>query len=233
MSGRTLPVTAFLALLLASPRIAAAQEEVTAAQEEIELDFLNGVYTDLDRDIQPVERGAMTLYISSPKHRLAVHRNLLRLSANGDGTLDATVEVEFEGEGHLVVEIETGRLRRKIEDDVTAPRQTVSVSGKARLERVDGGYLMTVADGPPSVDIVIRSDLAGSLVALCRTFARLPLIPVNCDGIETALSVVTAPLPKPGEQFLVPAENLTEDERAYFDRFVPTPKADPTGALDA
>lgn len=212
MSGKTPALIALLALLLASPWIA-------SAQEGIEIDFLNGVYTDLGRDIQPVERGAMTLYITSPEHRLAVHRNYLRLSANGDGTVDATVEVEFEGEGHLVVEIETGRIRNDFEDDVAAPRQTVSVTGKARLERIDEGYLMTVVDGPKSVDLAIQSALASRLVALCQTLDKIPFIPVHCVGIESALSVVTAPLPKPGEQFVVPGENLTEDERAYFDRF--------------
>ena len=213
MLGKALPLTVLLALVL-SPRTA-------AGEDGIEIDFLNGVYTDLGRDIQPVERGAMTLYITSPEHRLTVHGNRLLLSANDDGTVGATVEVEFEGEGHLVVEVRTGGVGNEFEDNVAAPRQTVSVSGTARLERTGEGYLMTVVDGQESVELEIRSDLATRLVLLCRTFERLPLIRVNCAGIENALAVVTVPLPEPGEQFLVPAEKLTEDERAYFDSFVP------------
>ena len=69
---------------------------------------------------------------------------------------------------------------------------------------------MTVEEAQPTVDLVIQSDMAGRLVALCRVFERLPLIPVDCAGIEAALSVVTVPLP---------AARLTEDEKAFFDRF--------------
>ena len=185
--------------------------------EAIEVDFVNGVYTNLDGAIQPVERGGLTIHVQSPEHRLVVHRNRLWLSANGDGSLDATFEVEFEGEGHIIARLETGGVSNSFEDQVTAPRQTVSVSGKARLQRIEEGYLMTVVEAPPSVDLEIRSDLAGRLVSLCRAVEAL--IPVSCGGIDTALSVVTAPLPQAGEQFVVAHENLTADERAYFDRF--------------
>ena len=65
---------------------------------EIEIDFMNGVYTDLDSNIQPVQRGALTIHISSPEHQLTVHGNRLRLGANDDGTVHATLEVDFLGQ---------------------------------------------------------------------------------------------------------------------------------------
>lgn len=188
--------------------------------DEIEIDFMNAVYTDLDSGIQPVQRGTLTIHISSPRHELIVHGNRLSLSSNGDGTLDATLSVDFEGEGDLVAELESHGMRNKFDDQVAAPRQTVTVSGIARLEHAEDGYLMTVVEAPPSVDLEIRSDMAGDLVGLCKVFEKIPLIPVDCTGIETALTVVTAPLPGPGEQFVVPADQLTRDEKAYFDRFV-------------
>ncbi len=187
---------------------------------EIEVGFLNGVYTDLDSGIAPVRRGALTLHLSSPRHRLTVHGNRLRLAAGVDGAVDAAFEVDFEGEGEIVVELESGGMRNRFEDRVSAPRQTVTVTGTALFERIAGGYLMTVADAQPTVDLEIESDMAGRLVALCKTFEKLPLIRVDCSGIETALSVVTVPLPRPGERFVVPAERLTDDEKAFFERYV-------------
>lgn len=186
---------------------------------EIEVGFLNGVYTDLDSGIAPVHRGALTLHLSSPRHRITVHGNRLRLADDGAGALDASLEVDFEGEGDIVVVLESGGLKNRIDDHVSAPRQSVTVTGKTLVERVAGGYLMTVVDAQPTVDLKIESAMAGRLVGLCKAFEKLPLIPVDCAGIETALSVVTVPLPQPGTQFLVPAERLTADEKAFFERF--------------
>lgn len=204
-------------LVLAVPL--AAEDTAEANTAETDVDFMNGVYTDLDQGIQPVERGGLVIHITSPEHRLTVHGNRLVLHKNGDGTVDATLDVDFEGEGRIIADITGGAMRRTIDDQVAVPRQTVSVTGKARLAKVEDGYLMTVVEGPPSVDLEIRSDMATNLVGLCRVFERIPLIPVSCAGMETALSVVTAPLPEPGEEFLVPAELLTDDEKAFFDRF--------------
>lgn len=208
--SRTWPWLA--ALLLAAGALA---EEPA----EIEVGFLNGVYANLDSGIAPVRRGALTLHLSSPSHRLTVHGNRLRLATDGGGALDADLEVDFEGEGDIVVVLESGGLKNRIDDHVSAPRQSVTVTGKALLERVAGGYLMTVVDAQPTVDLEIESAMAGRLVGLCKAFEKLPLIPVDCSGIETALSVVTVPLPQSGERFLVPAERLTDSEKAFFERF--------------
>ena len=218
---RLLSPLAFFVLLAAFLGGAPVAAEDAAAGDvaETDIDFMNGVYTDLNQNIQPVERGGMVIHITSPEHRLTVHGNRLELRRNADGTIDATLEVDFEGEGRIIAELVSGAMKNKFEDRVAAPRQTVSVSGRARLESVEGGYLMTVVDGPPSVELQIQSDLASNLLGLCKTFEKLPLLPINCAGLETALSVVSAPLPEPGEEFLVPAVLLTDDEKAFFDRF--------------
>lgn len=212
-----------------------AQDPLGKIQDdgEIEIDFMNAVYTDLDSGIQPVKRGTLTIYISSPRHQLTVHGNRLRLTDNGDGTVNATLSVDFEGDGDLVAELESHGMRNQFDDRVIAPRQIVTVSGTARLEHDDaGGYLMTVVEAPPSVGLEIRSNMAGDLVGLCKLFEKIPLIAVDCTGIESALSVVTAPLPGPGEQFAVPAERLTDDEKAYFDRFASSPGKQIDGTLE-
>ncbi len=201
-----------LLVLLAAPL--AAQPAA-----EIEIGFMNGLYTDLDQGIAPVRRGGMTIHVSSPEHRLTVHGNRLRLAGTEDDTVEALLEVDFEGEGKIVAELESGAARQRFDDQVAAPRQTVTVTGEARLEKVEDGYLMTVVGGDETVELVIHSGMGDRLVGLCRLFERLPFIPINCAGIETALSVVTVPLPRPGEQFLVPAEQLTAEEKAFFDRY--------------
>lgn len=216
LSLRSLPLSLALLALVCPPSRGQAQP---AAGEAIELRFLNGVYTDLDSDIDPVRQGPLTIRISSPRHQVTVHGNRVWLVPRPDGTLEATVEVDFEGGGDLVAEIEGGGATTPFQDTVTAPRQTVRVTGRTRMEGLAEGYLMTVEEAPPTVTLRIRSELATNLVRVCEALAGF--LGLDCSGLEAALSVVTVPLPQPGEQFLVPAALLTPEERAYFDHFLP------------
>lgn len=200
-------------LILAAP-LAAGE------RGEIELSFVNGDWRNLDAGIQPVRRGALTIHVSSPDHRVTVHRNHLTLTRDGDGPVDAVLEVEFDGEGKILADLESGGLSNRFEDQVAAPRQTVTTRAKVRFARTEGGYLMTVVEAEPSVELEIESDLAGRLVGLCQVFENLPLVPVDCGGVETALSVVTVPMPRPGEEFLLPAAFMNQAEKAFFDRFL-------------
>ncbi len=87
----------------------------------IEIGFMNGVHEDLDSNLQPIRQGSITIRVSSPDHRLTVHGNRLTLEPRSDGSFDAVIEVDFEGRGHLIADVETiGRF----EDRVQAPRQT-------------------------------------------------------------------------------------------------------------
>ena len=202
------------------------------AGEEIELQFLNGAYTDLDSDLEPVREGPLVIRFSSPDHEVRVNGNRVVLTPVAADILYATLEVDFEGEGHLVADIEGLGVNSRYTDEVAAPRQTVRVAGKIRLMRVVGGYLVTVEEAPPAVNLEIRSALAQRIVKLCRTLAKIPFVRLNCSGLETSLSVVTVPLPQPGEQFLVPEEDLTEEERAFFDRFTAAGEPSPAAPRD-
>ena len=184
--------------------------------EEIEIGFMNDVYQDLDSNLQPIRQGSITIRVSSPEHRLTVHGNRLTLAANDDGSLDASMEVDFEGRGHLIADVENiGRF----EDRVEAPRQTVRAAGVVRLTRSEGSYLFTVVESDPSVGLEIKSGLAGQIVSACRVFAMLMSLP--CDGLETSLSVIQVPMPEPGEQFQVRADLLSDEEKAFFEGFLP------------
>lgn len=203
-----------LALLLGATAVLAEGDDAG----EIELAFANGEHRDLDSNLAPVRQGAMTIHVSSPQHLLTVHSNHLRFARAGDA-VDASFEVDFEGEGDLVAVLEAGTIKNRLKDHVRAPRQTVRVDGRIRLQKIEGGYAVTFLEGPPNVELKIESELAGNLVSLCQVLSRIPLVPVRCDGLREALSVVTVPLPGADEPVYLDAARLTETERAFFDRF--------------
>ncbi len=181
----------------------------------IEIGFINGVYEDLGSNLQPIRQGSITIHVSSPDHRLTVHGNRLTLAPTGDGTLDAAIEVDFEGLGHLIADVETiGRF----EDRVEAPRQTARAAGTVRLTRAADNYLFTVETADPSVRLEINSGVARQVVGACRIFAMIMSLP--CGGLEKSLSAVNVPMPAPGEQLQVRADLLSDEEKAFLDRFV-------------
>ncbi len=197
-------------LWLSSPAVA----EDGDSDAGIEIGFVNGVYEDLDSNLQPIRQGSLTIRVSSPEHKLTVHGNRLTLAPRADGTLDAAVEIDFEGRGHLIADVETiGRF----EDRVEAPRQTSRAAGIVRLTRADGHYLFTIESADPDARLEIKSGVAHQVVGACRVFALLLNLP--CDGIEKSLTVVRVPMPGPGEQIPVRADLLTDEERAFLDRF--------------
>ena len=194
--------------------------------ESVELAFLVGEYTDLETHLEPVRQGGLEIRWSSPEHRIVVHRNLLTLTRPPDatdGTADASFEVEFEGEGQLVAEITGAGAPRQLHDDVSAERQTVTVAGRIRLARGDGGYTLEIVEAPPSVALRIRSELAGQIVSLCQVLEKIPFLPVSCRGLDRALSVVSVPLPRAGETFFLAADRLTASEIEVFDAWCSKP----------
>ncbi len=180
-----------------------------------EIAFMNGVYEDLDSNLQPIQQGSITIRVSSPNHQLTVHDNRLILTPAGDGTLTATMEADFEGRGQLIADVDSlGRFQ----DHVEAPRQRARVAGTVRLERAAGNYLFTVVSADPYARLEIKSGVARQVVGACRVFALLMNLP--CDAIARSLSVVQVPMPEPGEQIELRADLLTGAEKAYLDRFV-------------
>ncbi len=190
-----------------------------ALPSTLELDYLNGVYEDLDSNLEPVRQGSLTIQFSSPEHRLTVHGNQLRLTAQGEGRVLAAFAVDFEGGGQLIADVSgIGRFTDRVE----APRQRVKVHGTVRIARRQGGYLFTVESADPAVELEIQSGVADQIISACRAAAMIPFINLPCGGLETALAFISIPMPGPGEQFLLPSENLTADEAAFFDRFATT-----------
>ena len=48
---------------------------------------------------------------------------------------------------------------------------------------------------------------------------HIPFVDLPCKGLDKALSTVRVPMPGPGEQFEVPAELLSAEEKVFLDRF--------------
>ena len=200
-----------IALALLSAPLPAAAE----GPAEIGIGFANGNYENLDADLEPIRQGSLTIRVSSPRHRLTVHGNRLTLAPRGDGTLDAAIEIDFEGHGDLIADVErVGRF----EDRVAAPRQSARAAGVVRLSRAGGNYVFTVVSADPSARLTIASGIASQVVGACRAFSIFLRLP--CGGLEQALSVVDVPMPGPGEQLVLRADLLSGGEKAFLDRFV-------------
>lgn len=188
------------------------------AGEGIELAYLNETYTELDADLAPIQEGPLSVRLSSPSHRLTLHRNRLVLTPSADGDPDAWVGAEFDGVGDLVADLQGGTLATQIQDRVVVPRQTVRLRGKLRVARDADGYTLRVLEAPPSVPVQIRSGLIDRCVAICRGLGLLAV--VDCERLERALSTVQVPIRSDQAALRIPRDRLSETDRAYLDRFV-------------
>jgi hypothetical protein len=205
------------ALILATAAVPALA--APSADPGIEFAYLNATHTNLDGSLAPIQEGPLTVRLSSPDHRLLVHRNRLVLTPGASADPDAVMEAEVEGEGDLIADLEGGGVvGTRFEDRVAAPRQNVSVAGKARVTRDATSYAIALVEGPASVPLRIQSRVAGQVVGVCRGLALFA--PMSCDRLAAALATVQVPLPGPEKAFVLPRERLTEPERAYLDRFV-------------
>jgi hypothetical protein len=189
----------------------------------VELAFLNQTHSNLDLELAPIREGPLAIQLSSPRHRMTLHRNRLVLIPTASQDAEAWVAAEFEGEGDLVADVEGGSLATRLRDHVEAPRQIVELRGKARVARDAEGYTLRVVEAPPSVPVRIRSGLVGRCVALCRGLGLFAM--VDCARLERALSTVRVPLRSDQATLRLPRSQLSETERAYLDRFVPSSPA--------
>ena len=197
----------------------AAQEtaqETVSVEETVyraQLEALNRTFTDLTTGFVPVDRGGATILLRSPRHRVTVHSHRLTVRTVNDappGTFDVWLTVELDGDGDLEATIQ--QTGTELKDRVVAPRQTVRVSSRVRLQAAEGGFLMElVKPHLPTIDFRIESELANRLVASCNGLSLF--LGLDCGAIQAALGVAKVPMPEAGERFWLSAENLTEADR--------------------
>lgn len=187
------------------------------ADDGIEMTFLNAVYKDLDGGLEPITQGPLTIRFSSPEHRLEVFRNRLWLRPAANGRIAVAAEVEFEGGGQLLADIEGAGVVQRFEDLVNAPRQTVFAQGEVTIDRQDDGYLFTVASRDGFVRVDVESGFAQQIQSLCGAMALMPMFSIDCAPLASALTRVGVPLPPEGTRMFLPSAWLTAEERQYLD----------------
>jgi len=205
--------------------LAAAVGVVEAAEPNADThvlisDRVNGVHRDLETDLAPIEIGPVTVVLTSPTHSLEVFEHELSLAPGGSGAETATLRARYQGQAHLVAELEIAGMTSEIDDNIELPLQETEVSGLVEIVRVGDGYRVTALEAPSHVEIQVESDLAGRLGLLCRGFAVLAMGNVDCEAVDQAMSVVKVPLPEPGEEFFVAGEDLTEQERGQIESYL-------------
>lgn len=178
----------------------------------------NDSYSRPNVVLAPVAQGPLTLRLSSPTNSLVLRSNRLRLTPLGDGTHRAEWTAEFLGKGWLVADYDLAGVPGRLEDELVVPSQTRTVVGRVRLGHGDQGFELTPVELPATVSVAIRSRLAGQVVGLCERMSILPLMALDCAGLDGALSNAAVPLPEPGDTYLLPADRLTaEDRRQLLD----------------
>lgn len=209
--GRRVGWVALLGLLVAAT-------PAPPANRGVELAHLNQTLTDLDVAPAPIREGPLAIRLSSPRHRVTLHRNRLVLSPSPGGDPDAWVEAEFEGAGDLVADVQGGPMATRIRDHVVAPRQVVQLRGKARITRNAEGYTLRMLEAPSSVPVRIRSGVISRCVALCRGLGLFAV--ADCGRLQRSLSTVQVPLDAERTALRVPRAQLSATSRSYLDRFV-------------
>lgn len=213
----TAPAGLLLALL-AGGAPGAAQ---LAFGEEATFQFerLNRTYSSFVRDFAPVEIGPAVVTLSSPEHSLTLVRHAARLQRLPHGGFELELELELTGRGAIDADVNWGRMRNRISDQLEVPVQTLVLRGRVLISKGADGYQIEAQASDPDVLVRIESQLGGRLVRLCHPMA-LVLVSLDCVALEEALTRIRVPLPRPGETFVLPYDELTEKERASLDDFL-------------
>lgn len=198
-------------LALAAASLGASPEPAT----QLELSRFVGTYRDVAAELGQVGTAPLVFDVASRSNELRIHHNLLELVPRSDGTFDARLRVEVEGWGDLVATTAGGQ---RLTDRVRVPRQSLEPVGRVAIERGAESFFITYLGGPRGLPLVVESRLGEQLLATCGSFAAMPLLHVDCSGLESAFRSVELPMPAVGHRFELGAEHLTAEERALLSR---------------
>ena len=214
-------------VIASSPRSAPAATDTAAsapaAARQFTLSKLNRTYKDLVSDFAPIQQSGMTLTLSSPSQTVQVKDNSATLAARPDGTYDATITLEFLGKGLLTGDIEWAGQGTRLQDELIVPQQRITLPGRVRVKPAATGYELTTLTLPAELELVVKSQMAGNFVTWCERLALVPFTNLDCTGLERSMSAVKVPLPAAGETYLLPYEELGEEERRAIDEYLGVP----------
>lgn len=207
---------AVLALLAAGAARLPAAEPLT-----LRLSSLERTWRDTVGEIAPFRQGDLVVTLSSPTQYVTLREVTIELAPDlVDGGHRGTARVQFLGRGQLVADLAMAGAVTRMDDEVTVPLQTRSVTGRFLLAAVPGGFRITPLELPAEVEVEVRSGMAENLVGLCQGMTLLTFGALDCDRLEADLARVRVPLPPVGEPFLVPAGDLAEPERAALEAYL-------------
>lgn len=206
------------------PAAGASEPEARApeASEPVPRSF---VFERLNREYEnevvqpaPREEGSVRLQLTSPQNRVRLTEHELRLTPLPDGSHLAALTVEFEGGAEVEAEISVAGAASRLEDRVTVPLQSKTLHGRVTIERVAAGYVFTALELPERVTVTIESGLADRFLQTCNLLRAL--VPLECGVLGSLVSRVVLPLPDPGGSYLLPDEELTDEDRAALDAYL-------------
>ncbi len=202
-------------LFLSVPSVAQNEPDTRV----VSFERLNRVYEHLIDDLAPMRIGPAEVMLRSPEHAVTVIRHAATLRPVGDGVFEAGVELEIAGSGRIDAEVAIGSLESRLSQELTVPRQTLHLEGAVTVRRGEEGYWIVAERMPDAVQVRIESELGTQLFTVCRQMA-LVLVSLDCAAIERAVTLIRAPLPEAGGEYLIGMEDTTEEERRNFDRFL-------------
>ena len=183
-------------------------------------DRIDGIHTDIETDLAPVEMGPLSITLRPTDHRIEILEHELALGGADSGLDAARLRARYRGEADLVAEIEVAGVASEIEDHLVLPEQEIELSGLVELGLQDDGIVVTTIEHPEHVEVEIESGLAEKLQLLCGGLALMAMGNLDCDTLDQLLSVVRVPLPEPGREFFVPFTELTTSERRQIEEYL-------------
>ena len=200
-----------ICLLVALPALAGA--------EEFHFENLDRTYRGFVQELTPIEMGVVEILLRSPEHELTLESHLASLWPEGGIEHGVSLHVQFSGHGLLDADLKVGAVEGKFEDELTLPSQALVLEGRIAIEGDPDGWTITLLEGPAEVEVQIQSRLASRIVPLCKQMA-LVLVRFDCGALEDALTRIQVPMPKPGAQFFLARDELTEGEAADLDAYL-------------
>jgi hypothetical protein len=213
-AGTLVLMAAFLIATSGALRLLAAD---AVAEKLFVFDRLNRSYQDLAPDLAPIQRGPLTIELSSPHQVVVLKKHALAIRPNGDGTHEARLQVEFLGSGDLIATVKFLGVDQQFKDEVVVPFQKKSIEAVCASPEARR-YTVTVVTSEPA-EMDIHSRVAHQVVEWCKGISSLPLTNLDCGDLDRSLSKAVL-TPKAGQSYFLHDADLTTKERREFDRYL-------------
>lgn len=212
---RTLPAFALAVAALA----VAALVSPPARAEDLRFEKLNRSYADFAPTLERFEETGVKVTLASPTQRVVLRDHRVRLAPLAGGIFAGRLELDVQGKGRLIADVEFGPLRERFDEEVVVPPQTLVILGKVRMRRVEGGYAVDAVELQPEIELAVQSPTLNSILALCDQAAILALGAIDCRHLDRALTRPKVPIPS-GQSFTLQDADLTDDDRRAIDALI-------------